>query len=66
MTCMASVASKTLFPLVDGRGQKYGGEKGSGVSVPYSITMWNAIIGIARPCIGYEFTYTYTVPIPGV
>ena len=45
MACMASLASKTLFPLVDGCGQKCGGEKGSGVSGPYSVTTWNAIIG---------------------
>ena len=40
-----SLASQTLFPRVGGRGRKCGGEKGSGVYGPYSVTTWNAIIG---------------------
>jgi len=32
-----SLAGQTLFPRVGGRGRKCGGEKGSGVSGPYSV-----------------------------
>ena len=39
-----SLASQTLIP-VWGCGRKCGGEKESGVSGPYSVAMWNAIIG---------------------
>ena len=41
----ASLTSQMPFPSVDGRGRKCGGEKGSGVFRPFSVTMWNAIIG---------------------
>ena len=36
--------SQTLFP-VWGCGRKRGGEKESGVSGPYSVATWNAIMG---------------------
>ena len=39
----SSLAGQTLFP-VWGCGRKRGGEKESGVSGPYSVTTWNAII----------------------
>ena len=39
-----TLTGQTLFP-VWGCGRKCGGEKEFGVSGPYSVAMWNAIIG---------------------